>query len=112
MRKERSMHWCRSRLGSVLLLGFMCTCRLAEPSEPAKQGYSPVTPPAAVHAALRLELKVAQEWIKDKDFASAIQSCQGLTSLAHLYSNQGSEPVWRTKTSDLANSFSQLASAA
>jgi len=86
----------------------LCTGLLAEPPE---QGFSPVTPPAALQVALRLELKVMQDWINDKDFASALQSCQGLTSLAHLYSYQGSEPAWRTKTSDLAKTCSQLASA-
>lgn len=95
--------------GSVLILGVLCTCLLAEPAE---KGYAPVTPPSAVQAALDLELKVMQGWINDKDFSSAVQTSQGLMSLAHLYGHQGSESAWRAKTSDLATTCSRLASAA
>lgn len=99
----------RARRGSVLVLGALGTFLVAEPME---KGYSPVTPPSAVQAALLLELKVMQGWIDDKDFASALQCSQGLTSLAHLYGHQGSQPAWRAKTSDLATTCSRLTSTA
>ncbi len=99
----------RTRGGSVLILGMLGTCLLAEPTE---KGYSPVTPPAALQAALHLELKVIENWIDDKDFTSAVQSSQGLASLAHLHGHQGSEPAWRAKTRELANACSHLTSAA
>jgi hypothetical protein len=99
----------RTRGGSVLVLGVLGACLLAEPTE---KGYSPVTPPSAVRAGLLLELKVIQGWIDDKDFTSAVQCSQGLTSLAHLFSHQGSQPAWRAKTSELATTCSRLTSAA
>jgi hypothetical protein len=99
----------RNRRGGALLLGVLCSCLLAEPPE---QGYSPVSPPAAVRAALHLELKVVRGWIQDRDFASTVQTCQGLTSLAHLHRYRGSEPAWRAKTGELAKACSRLASAA
>ncbi len=99
----------RNPAGSVLILGVLGAGLLAEPTE---KGYAPVTPPSAVQAALHLELKVMQAWINDKDFASAVQSAQGLMSLAHLHGRQGSESAWRAKTSDLASTCSRLTTAA
>jgi hypothetical protein len=103
MRRWRTRGW------SVLVLGVLGACGLAEPTE---KGYSPVSPPSAVGAALLLELKVLQGWIDDKDFASAVQCSQGLTSLAHLHGYQGSQPAWRAKSSDLAATCTRLASSA
>jgi hypothetical protein len=99
----------RALVGGVDFFAIFVTFILAEP---AQNGYSPITPPSALHTALRSELKIVQGWVNDRDFASADQTTQGLTALAQLYRAQGSEPAWREKTTALANLCSRLGSAA
>ncbi len=83
----------------------------AYPVEPAEEGYLPVAPPSAVHAALQSSLKAVRDWLGGKDFVSAAQEVQGLKALVHLYAQQGSDPAWRDKTAALADVSSRLAAA-
>src|SRR5262249_48345001 len=102
------LRW-RTILIGMAALGLPCTLRTAEPAE---EGYAPVSPPPAVHAALQSSLKAVQDWLGGKDFASAAQEAQGLTALAHLYAYQGSDPGWRDQTRALADVCSRLTAAA
>src|SRR5579885_2626345 len=101
-------YWGLLSMGPVVLGLAWALCA----AEPAEEGYAPVSPAAAVHAALRANLKVVQDWLAGKDFASAARDAQGLTALAHLYACQGSDPSWRDRTAALAGSCSRLGAAA
>ena len=100
-------HW--RTLLTGLVVGLLAGLSLAEP---AGEGYSPVVPPASVHAALQSTLKTVQDWLADKDYASAAEAGQALTALAHLYTYQGSQPAWREKTTALAETSTRLTAAA
>jgi hypothetical protein len=101
-------YW-RTALIGMAVLGLPWTF---SPAEPAEEGYAPVSPPGAIHAALQSSLKAVRDWLGSKDFASAAQESQGLTALVHLYACQGSDPVWREKTAALADASSRLRAAA
>jgi hypothetical protein len=99
--------------GRLALIGLALVLSGAfAPAEPAEEGYVPVSPPSAVHTALRSSLKEIRDWLGGKDFASAAQEAQGLVALAHLYANQGGDPAWREKTAALADAAARLAAAA
>ena len=68
-----------------LLLTLMCGVYVGAP--PATT-YTPVSPAAPIHAALQSSLKLTQDWLNEKDFASAGQSVQELSALAQLYGYQ------------------------
>jgi hypothetical protein len=59
-----------------------------------------------------VNLKVVQDWLAGKDFASAARDAQALTALAHLHAFRGRDPGWRDKTAALAGACSRLAAAA
>ncbi len=100
-------------LGRIAVIGLaLLFSGVVITAEPAEEGYSPVSPPSAVHAALRSSLKAIRDWLDGKDFASAAQESQGLVALAHLYVRQGSDPAWREKATALAAASGQLAAAA
>jgi hypothetical protein len=101
-------YW-RTALIGMAALGLPWTF---SPAEPAEEGYAPVSPPGAVHAALQSSLKAVQDWLGGKDFASAAREVQGLTALAHLYACQGRDPAWRDKTAALIDASSRLGTAA
>lgn len=96
-------------LGGLTVLGLVSSLRTAEP---AGNGYSPVAPTAAIHAALKTNLKTVEDWLGDKDFASAQQSAQGLAALAQLYILHGDASSWRAKTTALAAAANRLTAAA
>src|SRR5262245_36964976 len=96
-------------LGGLAMLGLVSSLRTAEP---AGNGYSPVAPAVAIHAALKTNLKTVEDWLGDKDFASANQSAQGVAALAQLYLFQGDGPSWRGRTTALAAATNRLTAAA
>jgi hypothetical protein len=75
-------------------------------------GYVPAAPPAAVHAAIQVQLKAVRDWLAEKDFASAAETTRGLTALAHLYGYQSADADWRKRCTALQETSSKLASAA
>jgi hypothetical protein len=95
----------------LLVAGLLVGFSALTPADAGK-GYTPVAPAASLHAVFQSELKTLRGWINDEDFASALQSAQGLTVLAHLYSSQGSHAAWREKTTALAGVCSRLTTAA
>jgi hypothetical protein len=101
-------HWQFPLIG-LAVLGLSWT---PTPAEPAAEGYTPVSPAPAVHAALQANLKEVQTWLAGRDFVSAARDAQGLTALAHLYGFQGSDRAWRDRTAALADACSRLGAAA
>lgn len=93
-------------LGIVGLVAGLCG------AGPEDEHYSPVSPPLAIHVALRSSLKTVRNWVEDRDFASTSRDAQGLTALAHLYVYQGDGRAWREKTADLLTVSSRLSAAA
>jgi cytochrome c556 len=96
-------------LGGTALLVFLVGLSAAEPEIP---GYTPVVPPQAVHGAVQANLKTVQDWLDEKDFASAAQAAQGLNALAQLYLRQGSKEEWRTQAAALAAACTRLGASA
>jgi predicted RecB family nuclease len=87
---------------------------LAAPSLTADEpvGYVPIGRPAAVHAALQIQLKAVRDWLDEKDFASAAETTRGLTVLAHLYGYQSTDADWRKRCTALQETSTKLAAAA
>jgi hypothetical protein len=90
----------------VALLGVLCA------AEPAEEGYAPVAPAPAVHAALRSNLKVVRDWLDQKDLQSAAQAAQDTAALSHLFIAQGSKAGWRSNATALAEASTRLAATA
>jgi hypothetical protein len=118
----QSLHWraltrssgccCNIPTGAFLALatlGLLSGLVVAAPSE---EGYAPVAPIGAVHAAVRDGLKVVQDWLDEKDFASAAQAALGLKALCRLYVYQRGDPGWRERAAALADTAARLAAAA
>jgi hypothetical protein len=93
-------------LGALGLLGGLSA------AAPSQELYSPVAPVGAVHTAVRGGLKVVQDWLDEKDFASAAQAALGLKALCRLYVYQGDDPGWRERAGALADTATRLATAA
>lgn len=93
-------------LGILGLLAGLCG------ASPEDERYSPVSPPPAIHGALRSSLKTVRDWVEDRDFASTSRDVQGLAVLAQLYVYQGDRRAWREKTADLLTASSRLSAAA
>jgi hypothetical protein len=96
----------RRLLAMTAVLAGLCA------AEPGAEGYRPVAPAGAVHAAVRSSLKAVQDWLDEKDLPSAAQAAQGLSALAHLYARQGSKDDWRSKADALADACTRLAQSA
>jgi hypothetical protein len=94
----------------LVVVGVSFVLLAAAPTD-MDRAYKPVAPPAALSEVLRSELKTLQGWLDDRDFASSAGTVQGLTTLSHLYSYQGSTPSWREKTAALSSICSQLQAA-
>src|SRR5262249_20844743 len=75
-------------------------------------GSRSLTPVSALHAGLTSNLKQVRSWLDDGDFVSAEQTAQGLTALAWLYRQQGSDDAWRRQTADLYDTCGGLTAAA
>jgi hypothetical protein len=104
---------CRNILaGAFLMLGALGLLGGLVVAAPSEEGYSPVAPVGAVHAAVRAGLKVVQDWLDEKDFASAAQAALGLKALCRLYVYQGGDPAWRERAAALADTAARLAAAA
>ena len=99
----------RRFLSGFVVLGLSCGLCAADPTD---EGYSPVTPKPTLDAALRSSLKTVRDWLNDKDFASTARETQGLAALAHLYTYQGGDRVWRVRATALADTCSRLSAAA
>jgi hypothetical protein len=74
-------------------------------------GYYPVAPPAAMIAALQLELKVVKNWIDDKDFASAAQTMQGMQTLGELTVLANDHDDWRKRGGELRSAGGDMMAA-
>jgi hypothetical protein len=74
--------------------------------------FSPEASPAAMHTTLTMNLRYVQDWLNDKDFASAAQGAQGLGVLAQLYAYQSPEARWRQRTDLLRAACERLTAAA
>jgi hypothetical protein len=109
----RRFSGCRNTPAGVFLavaaLGLLGGLVAAAPSE---EHYSPVAPVGAVHAAVRGGLKVVQDWLDEKDFASAAQAALGLKALCRLYVYQRDDSGWRERAAALAETAARLAAAA
>src|SRR5262245_14637135 len=93
---------------ALLLAAAFCV----SPAGDSTSTYTPVAPPRALHAALRTNLKIAQDWLNDKDYASAAQTAQGLIVLAQLHGFQSTQKEWQQRTKALAESAGRLLAAA
>ncbi len=100
--------WRWSATGAVIVV--LLSSLGAAPT--ASEDYAPVSSVPAAHAALQSNLKTVQDWLNDKDFASAARAAQALAVLAATHAHQGNSPAWREQTSALADVCSRLASAA
>lgn len=89
-----------------LMLSSLVSGAAPEPAVP------PVSPAAAIQAALESNLKQVRQWLDDSDFASAAQAARGLTALAWLSSRQGDTPAWRRQTDTLRRVCAGLETAA
>jgi hypothetical protein len=79
---------------------------------PGPNEYKPVAPPAALHAAARASIKVAQNWLDERDLASARNSAQELAVLSQLAALQSKDPAWRQKTTALQQAAGRFGAAA
>ncbi|MCI0356289.1 MAG: hypothetical protein L0099_14800 [Acidobacteria bacterium] len=82
------------------------------PADESASGYTPVSPPRALHAALQINLKIVQDWLNEKDYTSAAQTAQGLIVLAQLHGYQSADPDWQKRTKALAEASGRLLAAA
>jgi hypothetical protein len=105
-------HYPSKRVALAVVLVLLGLLAGLSPAEPAAEVYAPVTPPLAVHTALRDSLKTVEDWLERKDYLSAAQSTQAVTALAQLLVYQGNAAAWREKTASLADASSRLAAAA
>jgi hypothetical protein len=87
----------------VSAIGFAAATQRTTP-EP----FSPVAPAAAINAALRSNLKLVQDWLKDRDYASAAETAEGLAVLAQAYQCQSAQSGWRERVAALRESCSIL----
>jgi hypothetical protein len=88
---SRSLSGWLGLLAGILLPGGSAPLLSAQPAD----GLSPVASPPAMVAGLRSQLKVVQDWIKEKDFASAAQANQGLQTLTELAAAFNDHDDWR-----------------
>jgi cytochrome c556 len=72
------------------------------------EGYAPVAPPSAVHAALKANLKMVNDWLSDQDFTSAAETAEGLVVLAHVNQCFSDRPAWREKATSLRDACERL----
>lgn len=105
----RGLEWL---LGLLLLLGLVRPAQECGAADSAADGYVPARSAEGVHRALASNLKVAQMWVEDKDFASAAESAAGLRALAHLYSCQSTRPEWRQRAGRLDQACAALLASA
>lgn len=92
----------------VMLLG-ICGVVLPAPVPPANfepepsgtEAYKPVAPARAILFALRLNLKVAGDWIRDDDFDSAVETVERVRLLSELAAFQSIDPAWRRGVTEL-----------
>lgn len=73
-----------------------------------RESFSPVAPAAALHAALRANLKLANDWLNDQDFASAAETAEGLVVLANVYKCYSDQSAWREKATALREACEDL----
>lgn len=92
--------------GAILVLAGL-TVSLADDS----MGYTPVATPRALLTALRNNLKIVEDWLNDKDYASAEQTAQGLIVLAQLQGYQSANKEWQQRTKALAEAGGRLLAA-
>ena len=93
-------------IGAILALAGL-TVSLADDST----AYTPVAPPRALLTALRTNLKIVEDWLNDKDYASAGQTTQGLIVLAQLQAYQSADKDWQQRTKALAEAGGRLLAA-
>lgn len=104
---------CRGRVRGLAVAGlFMGLLALRAADPPAAETFTPVASAPALHTALMLNLKIAHDWIKDGDYASAAATVNGLAALTQLYGYQGAEPAWRDRVAALSQALGRLAAAA
>ncbi len=96
-------------MGGIGIAGALLSCEAGQSAAP--DPYVPVAPPAALHAAVRSNLKLVRHWLGEKDFVSAAQSAKGLAAVAQLYGYQGSEPGWKKRIAALGEATGRLADA-
>ena len=105
-RFRSNVRWRAANPAGVLALTASAVC-LAFTAAP-DETYTPVAPAAAIDAALRSNLKLVQDWLKDRDFASATEVAEGLSVLAQVYQYQSTAADWRDRTRRLCEECSRL----
>jgi hypothetical protein len=99
-------------LGWSAILGLLLVHAVLSPSgagqQPADKSFSPVAPAMSLHAALEYNLKIARDWLDQKDYASAAQTAQGIILLIQLYGYQSDQASWRDKIAALRDACSTL----
>ena len=100
----------RRLLAAAIILAAAGFC--VAPADDSASGYTPVAPPRALHTALRINLKITEDWVNDKDYTSAAQAAQGLIVLAQLYGFQSTQKEWQQRTKALADASGRLLAAA
>jgi hypothetical protein len=109
---ERSSGCRNIPAGAFLMLSALGLLGGLVAAAPSEELYSPVAPASAMDAAVRGGLKVVQDWLDEKDFASAAQAALGLKALCGLYVYQGDDAGWRERGAGLADTAARLATAA
>jgi hypothetical protein len=97
----------------LLALGVLWATPAHEAASQAQPDpYVPVAPPAAVHAGLASNLKIAADWLSQKDFGSTGKTAGALAVLAQLHGHQSADADWRARTTALRDACNRLAAAA
>ncbi len=106
--QRRAKGW-RQRLlaiGATLFLAGLAGSWADDPG-----AYTPVATPRALLTALRMNLKIVEGWLNDRDYASAGQTAQGLIVLAQLQAYQSGDKDWQLRTKALAEAGGRLLAA-
>ncbi|MBI3466567.1 MAG: hypothetical protein HY000_26435 [Planctomycetes bacterium] len=105
----RSLFWSKA---NCTALGLTCALSasgvLLAFAGAADETYSPVAPAAAIDASLRSNLRLVQDWLNDRDLASAAEAAEGLSVLARAYQYQSASTDWRDRTGRLCEQCSKL----
>jgi hypothetical protein len=73
-----------------------------------RESFTPVAPPAALHGAMKANMKILQGWLDNGDFTSAAETTEGLILLANIYGCHSDEPSWKEKAAGLKAAFQLL----
>lgn len=104
-------HCWRARIARFVVLGLVAyglLVRADSLADDAADNFTPVAPASAIHAALQSNLKIVDDWLKDKDYSSAAGSTDQVLALVQLLGYQGTQPVFQEKMKALTEAVTRL----